>query len=100
MPIKSPEYRLSPKARQDMEAVWFYSLGEWGIEQAECYIDDLTTAFEYLAGNPKSGTSSEHIRADYRRHPVLRHVVYYRETVYGVEVIRVLHDRMLPSRHL
>ena len=31
-----------------MEAVWLYSLGEWGIEQADRYIDDLTIAFEFL----------------------------------------------------
>lgn len=99
MPAKSAEYRLSPKAREDLEAVWLFSLQEWGIEQTERYIDDLTTAFEFLAGSPKSGKSSEHIRAGYRRYPVMRHVVYYRETSYGIEVIRVLHDRMLATLH-
>ena len=29
----------------------------------------------------------------------MRHVVYYRETSYGIEVIRVLHDRMLATLH-
>ncbi|MDE0096865.1 MAG: type II toxin-antitoxin system RelE/ParE family toxin [Gammaproteobacteria bacterium] len=100
MPTKSAEYRLSPKAREDMEAVWLYSLAKWGAEQTDRYTDDLTAAFELLACNPKSGTSSEHIRAGYRRHSVLRHVIYYRETAYGIEVIRVLHDRMLATRHL
>jgi toxin ParE1/3/4 len=100
MPTKSAEHRLSPKAREDMEAVWLYSLSEWGLEQADCYIDDLTTAFEFLSENPKSGTNSENIRAGYRRHSVLRHVIYYRETHYGIEVIRVLHSRMLATRHL
>ena len=31
---------------------------------------------------------------------VIRHVIYYRETDYGIEVIRVLHDRMLATRYL
>ena len=83
-----------------MEAVWLYSLGMWGAEQADRYTADLTAAFELLAGNPKSGTSSKHLRAGYRRHPVLRHVIYYRETAYGIVVIRVLHERMLATRHL
>ena len=100
MPTKSAEYRLSPKAREDMEAVWLYSLAKWGAEQTDHYTDDLTAAFELLACNPKSGTSSEHIRVGYRRHSVLRHVIYYPETAYGIEVIRVLHDRMLATRHL
>ncbi|MGN7613177.1 type II toxin-antitoxin system RelE/ParE family toxin [Magnetococcales bacterium HHB-1] len=100
MSTKSAEYRLSPKARGDMEAVWLYSLVEWGVEQADRYTDDLTVAFELLAENPKSGTNSEHIRAGYRRYFVLQHVIYYRETVYGIEVIRILHNRMLATRHL
>ncbi len=100
MPTKSSEYRLSPKARGDMESVWLYSLDEWGKDQADRYTDDLTDAFELLAENPKSGTTTYHIRDGYRRHSVLRHVIYYRETDYGIEVIRVLHNRMLATRHL
>lgn len=82
-----------------MEAVWLYSVAQWGAERTDRYTDDLTAAFELLACNPKSGTSSEHIRAGYRRHSVLWHVNYYRETAYGIEVIRDLHDRMLATRH-
>lgn len=81
-----------------MEAVWLYSLQEWGLVQTDRYIDDLTTAFEFLTDNPKAGSSCENIRAGYRKYPVIRHVIYYRETHCGIEVIRVLHDRMLASR--
>ena len=82
-----------------MEAVWFYSLAEWGAEQTDRYIDDLTAAFEFLADSPKAGTQCDNIRAGYRKYPVIRHVVYYRETSYGIEIMRVLHDRMLATRH-
>lgn len=67
MPEKSAEYKLSPKAQDDMEAVWLYSLSEWGAEQTSRYIDDLTASLEFLSGNPKSGTNSGHIRAGCRR---------------------------------
>jgi toxin ParE1/3/4 len=93
-----PEYRLAPKAREDMQAVWLYSLKQWGTQQTGRYIDDLTEAFGLLAESPKAGTACENIRAGYRKYPVIRHVVYYRETDYGVEVMRVLHDRMLATR--
>lgn len=82
-----------------MEAVWLYSLSEWGAEQADRYIDDLTTVFRFLADTPKAGAPCDNIRAGYRKYPVIRHVMYYRETAYGIEIIRVLHDRMLASRH-
>ena len=94
------EYRLASKAREDMEAVWLYTLAQWGAGQTERYIDDLTEAFAILADNPKAGTACDHIRRRYRRYPVLRHVIYCRPTRYGVEVMRVLHDRMLAARHL
>ena len=83
-----------------METVWLYSLKQWGAQQTERYIDDLTGTFEFLAENPKAGATCENIRAGYRKHPVIRHVVYYRETGYGIEVVRVLHDRMLATRYL
>ncbi len=83
-----------------MEAVWLYSMAQWGAEQTECYIDELTAAFSFLADSPNAGTACEYIRAGYRKYPVIRHVVYYRTAEYGIEVMRVLHDRMLASRHL
>ena len=100
MASQEAEYRLAPKAREDMEAVWLYSLNLWGARQADRYIDDLTEAFAFLASSPKVGTACDHIRKGYRRYPVIRHVVYYRATQYGIEIIRVLHDRMLAVRHL
>lgn len=46
-----------------MEAVWLFSLQEWGAEQTDRYIDDLTAAFEFLADSPKAGTQCGNIRA-------------------------------------
>lgn len=57
MPTKSAEYRLAPKATGDMEAIWLYSLQEWGARPTDRYIDDLTAAFEFLAARPKAGTN-------------------------------------------
>jgi len=100
MAVTKPEYRLAPKAIEDMEAIWLYSLTNWGAKQTERYFDDLIEAFSLLAKNPNAGMACNHIRQNYRRYPVKQHVVYYRVTGYGVEVMRVLHSRMLPTRHL
>ena len=75
------------------------SLAEWDARQTERYIDSLTDAFAFLADNFGAGTTCDHICEGYRRYPVKRNMVYYRETSYGIEVMRVLHDRMLASRH-
>jgi toxin ParE1/3/4 len=94
------EYRLSPKAQDDMESVWLYTLSQWGLEQTERYIDELSAAFNLLASNPGLGKRCEHIRAGYRKHPTLRHVIYYREVDDGIEIIRTLHDQQLATRYL
>lgn len=94
------EYRLKPKALDDMESVWLYSQHTWGNQQANQYIDDIHNAFTLLVENPKAGIQCDHIRRGYRKYGVIRHVIYYRSTDFGVEIIRVLHDRMLASKRL
>ena len=100
MPKRRAEFRLTPAAIRDLEAIWLHTLTEWGIEQARRYVDDLTEAFSQLAINPQLGARCEHIRQGYRRKIVGRHVIYFRVTDYGITVIRVLHDRMSAPRHL
>ncbi|MCE2406785.1 MAG: type II toxin-antitoxin system RelE/ParE family toxin [Pseudomonadales bacterium] len=100
MATNKAEYRLAPKAKDDMEVLWLWSLMEWGRARTERYVDTLIAAFGFLAESPNTGTPCDHIRAGYRRYPVNRRVSYYRTTEYGIEVIRVLHDRMLATRHL
>jgi toxin ParE1/3/4 len=94
------EYRLSPAAERDLERIWKYTLGEWGLEQADRYADLLTAAFQALAESPKSAPACDHIRQGYRRRNVERHMIYFRVTDYGIAIIRVLHDRMDAPRHV
>jgi toxin ParE1/3/4 len=94
------EFRLSPAAERDLEGIWEYTRDEWGLKQAERYIDLLTTTFQALAASPMTAPACEHIRKGYRRRGVGRHMIYFRITVYGIAVIRVLHERMDALRHL
>lgn len=94
------EYRLSPAAEDDLEAIWSYTYQQWGLTQAHHYIDTLVYAFAELAETPQLASSAEHIRPGYRRRVVERHVIYFRLTAYGVAIVRILHERMDASRHL
>lgn len=94
------EYRLSPAAESDMEGIWRYTQLQWGIEQAHRYTDTLTAVFEELAESPKTAPACDHIRRGYRRRRVERHIVYFRMTGYGIEVVRILYDRMDAARHM
>ncbi|MFZ3019063.1 MAG: type II toxin-antitoxin system RelE/ParE family toxin [Gallionella sp.] len=94
------EYRLTPAAEHDLEAIWIYSTQQWGVEQANRYTDFLTAAFAELAQSPKTAPACDHIRSGYRRRCVERHMIYFRITNYGIAVVRILQDRMDASHHL
>lgn len=47
------EYRLTPAAEGDLEAIWTYTAEKWGVEQANRYLDTITAAFAELARTPK-----------------------------------------------
>lgn len=94
------EFRLTPAAEGDLEAIWTYTLHQWSAEQADRYIDTLMDAFAELAQAPESAPACDQIRPGYRRRNIGRHVIYFRTTTYGIVVVRILHDRMDAQRHL
>lgn len=94
------DFFLRPKARKDLEGVWSDAYDNWGEEQADNYIYDLDTAFQALAAKPEKGRPCDDIREGYRRYSVGRHIIFYRATKKGIEIVRILHQRMDPNRHL
>ena len=85
---------FTPKARQDVEDIWSYSVEQFGIEKAESYLRDIQRACETVAKNPRRGVGCDHIRAGYRKVSVGSHVVFYRVVERSVIVVRVLRQRM------
>ncbi len=94
------ENRLTPAAQQDLDDIFEHSVAEWGLPVVLGYTKVLEAAFAMLGNAPQRGRSCETIRAGYRRLGVGSHVIYYKATVYGVAVTRILHQRMDALRHL
>ena len=94
------EYRLTPAAERDLEAIWTYTLDRWSVQQADRYIDTLVAVFQALSQSPKTAPACDHIRQGYRRRSVERHMIYFQTTQYGILVVRVLHHRMDVARQL
>ena len=92
-------YRLSPRAEDDLEEIWLYTLTHWSLEQADSYHADFVAAFEGLASGAKKGRRVD-IRAGYFKYAVGSHLVFYRESDARIDVIRVLHQRMDVDLHL
>ncbi|HZL21646.1 MAG TPA: type II toxin-antitoxin system RelE/ParE family toxin [Polyangia bacterium] len=91
---------LSGKAKADVKEIGRYTQQRWGVEQRHRYLGELDACFQKIGANPTLGNSAEAIRACYRRICEGSHVVFFRKTGNEVEIVRVLHERMLPGKHL
>lgn len=94
-------YVLSPAAQADLEQIWDYTRGRWGVDQAEEYLRELQRAIERAAANPRMGRSCDEIRSGYRKLASGSHTLFYRITTEDVvDVVRILHQRMDVDRHV
>ena len=110
-------FRLARPAQIDLANILATSAERWGSEGRQRYAAVFGAAMRQIADQPegpltkkrpelRSGIRSFHIRYTRRsaedptvRRPV--HVLYYRVAQEGViEIVRVLHERMEPRRHL
>lgn len=88
-------YKISVNAAEDIEQIWLYTVDNWSVEQADRYVNLIFDEIEYLADNPVSGKDLNHIRKEYRCSKVKSHLILYRLVEKnGIEIIRVLHQRM------
>ena len=62
---------LSPRAQTDLDDIWNYTAGRWGLDQAETYTRQLWD-----------------------------HILFYRLVAEGIDVVRILHERMDYDDHL
>lgn len=93
-------FRLSKAAQGDLLAIGRYARERWGDERCRRYLAALDARFRALARTPEAGRVCGEIRPGYRCAREGKHVVFYRITDAGVEIVRILHERMLPKRHL
>ncbi|WP_435746280.1 type II toxin-antitoxin system RelE/ParE family toxin [Microbacterium sp. PMB16] len=94
------QYRLTPAAQRDLSSIWDYTSERWDGQQAETYVLEIRSAIERISERPERGRSVDEIRAGYRRYAIGSHLVFFIARADGVDVIRILHQRMDPSRHL
>ena len=93
-------YRLTPAAQRDLSSIWDFTQDHWDARQAESYVQEIRAAIQRIAEDPRRGRSCDDIREGYRRYGIGSHVVFFVESVDGVNVIRILHQRMDPTHHL
>ena len=96
---KNRMYRLSPRAKADLEEIWLYTFGQWSLEQAGEYHCGIMAAIEGLASRDEIEHRTD-VREGYWKYSVGLHVIYYRCPDNYLDVIRILHRRMDVDMHL
>ena len=110
-------YRLSHLAGGDLAHILATSEERWGTEGRRRYAAILAAAMRRVAADPNGpamrdraelspGIRSFHVRHARNDNPEAKvrrpvHVLYYRTVALDlIEIVRVLHERMEPSRHV
>ena len=90
------KYKISHKAKQDIENIWLYTVKKWSMEQADRYYNLIMNEIEYLAKNPNSGNNFGNIRKGYFYSKIKSHLIFYKinKKDKKIEIIRILHQRM------
>ena len=83
---------LTPDATGDLSDIRAYTVGKWGLDQADAYLREIGAAFGRIASGETISTAVG--KRDFRKVRVRSHVIYFRENETAVRVVRVLHGSM------
>jgi toxin ParE1/3/4 len=91
---------VSTRAQDDIVGIAAYTLDMLGEGQMSRYVDGIHARFVELARFPNTGRRRDEIGPGYRSVVQGSHIVFYRTTVRDLVIVRILHVRMSPDRHL
>ena len=98
--MNSYQLVISPAALDDLQGIYRFGLRKWGQTQSSQYLDHLKAQFWALTGQPLMGIERPELLPGMRSFPVASHVMFYRVQSRQIEIIRVLHSRQDPNRHI
>lgn len=85
-------YLLSESAQQDIISIQHYTMDRWGKAQTSKYLSLLEQRLEWLANDPTLGKKRNEIKEGYIGFPEGRHIIFYRITESGIEVMGIIHQ--------
>lgn len=93
-------YRLTPDAQSDLIEIRRYGIEHWGTAQSQYYLSGLRQRIQLLAETPSLGKARPEVAEGVRSFPHESHVVYYITDEKQLVIFGVLHQRMVPLKHL
>lgn len=92
--------RVAARAARDLNGLAGYSYRRWGINVAARYVSGLDAAMRRLCKIPSIGSNYGEVLDGVRRYRFRSHFLYYIVSDESVRIVRILHVRMSPKRHL
>jgi toxin ParE1/3/4 len=100
MPLRDRPWRLSNKTVADLEEIWRHTQRQWSTAQADDYHSDIMDMIGDLAADRKRGRQIQVSDRSYLYRPCGSHNIFFRDEKTRIVIIRILHNRMDPARHL
>jgi toxin ParE1/3/4 len=86
-------------AERDLDAVALYTEEVWGAAQCDLYVNMLDETIQHVLTRATYLLEVPNRPGLYRHHAE-RHHIYFTRASDQLTVVRILHDSMLPERHL
>ena len=93
MPNADRRFAFTPRALDDLEAIWDHGADRWSPDQADRYQTDLFRLFALLAERPHMARERPVLGDGIRVHPYASHLIVYRVLDDGIQIVRVPHGR-------
>ena len=84
---------IKGQALADLDWIYRFGVGTWGQQRAGTYIQGLDSLFTLLAEQPEIGRERKEIDPPVRTHPYKSHLVIFRASDAGLDILRVVHAR-------
>lgn len=95
------KFHLSNKAVDDLDAIWLYTLETWSENQADSYYHEMIEACQDIANHPTFlDKEYKEVMTGLFGHHIHKHCIFYILVEDGVEIVRILHEKMDFWRHL
>lgn len=93
-------FQLSTNSKRDLEAIYKYTMQNFGVEQANFYVTSFDKTFKNLTINPLAGTIRDELKRGLLSIRHKEHAIFYRIKPKQIWVVRVLHGSRDFVRHL
>jgi len=97
------QWQITGKAKHDLASIRRFTLEQWGRQKAEEYLKNLYEKIRLVAKRPSIGidrSQSLNLGREIRSIVYVSHIIYYTVSETHISVVAVLHQSMVPKKHL